>query len=61
MDTSTNYSHLFLTFLGLPPDTTEAPICGATLPADWSVRDRAISVPCPKCRAEARRRGLTVG
>jgi hypothetical protein len=53
-----NYSHLFITFLGLPPDTTDAPICGANLPADWSVRDRAIPVPCPKCLAEAKRRGL---
>jgi hypothetical protein len=52
---ATNYSHYFLTFLGLPPDTTEAPICGANLPADWSGQG---APECPECLAEAKRRGL---
>jgi hypothetical protein len=52
-----NQSHLFLTFLGLPPDKEEAPICGAILPADWSARGASL---CSACSAEAERRGLTV-
>ena len=53
-----NFSHLFITFLGLPPDTSDAPICGANLPADWSAPGQPT---CPKCLAEAKRRGLICG
>lgn len=52
---TTNFSHFFLTFLGLPPDTTEAPICGANLPPEWEAHGQPV---CPACVAEATRRGL---
>ncbi len=55
MSTTTNFSHYFLTFLGLPPDTSEAPLCGADLPPAWEAHG---CPPCPKCLAEAKRRGL---
>jgi hypothetical protein len=57
-DNPSDFSHLFLTFLGLPPDTDEIPLCGADLPADWSAYGRP---PCPDCWAEAQRRGLALG
>ena len=50
-----NFSHLFVTFLGLPPDTSEAPVCGAALPVDWEAHGQPT---CPNCLAEAKRRGL---
>ena len=36
--------HVFRTFLGLPPDTTTPPLCGAVLTADY---DRGG--PRPQC------------
>lgn len=52
-------SHLFLTFLGLPPDKTEPPLCGTVLSADWRATPGAPT--CSRCLAAAKRRGLTVG
>jgi len=45
--------HAFRTFLGLPPDTDEAPVCGAVLAVDW--RAGPGDPACPACLREASR------
>jgi hypothetical protein len=41
---ATQYTHIFNTIL--PPSVEDAPICGATLPRDWSGRGKP---ECPVC------------
>jgi hypothetical protein len=56
---ATEYNHLFLTFLGLPPAKgIDLPLCGADLPDDWDFRG-AFRLPCPACQEAARLRGLS--
>lgn len=38
--------HVFSTFMGMPPDTNDAPICGAILTSAYSGRNQPH---CPAC------------
>ena len=38
--------HVFSTFLGLPPDSTTSPVCGAALTSAYNGRNQP---ECPKC------------
>lgn len=48
---ATDYNHLFRTFLGLPPEKGDKPVCGADLPDTWDFpgHDRPH---CPDCERE---------
>ena len=48
MTDPTAYSHLFRTFLGLPPDKGDKPVCGADLPDTWDFPG-VERPPCPEC------------
>jgi hypothetical protein len=53
MATPTDYNHLFRTFLGLPPEKGDTPICGADLPDSWDFPGVARP-PCPACQEKAK-------
>lgn len=45
--------HVFSTFLGLPPDTTTPPVCGAVLtPAYEAARNKPHCAECDRILAE---------
>jgi hypothetical protein len=46
--TPDDHLHAFRTFLGMPPDKTDRPACGAAITDayDWPGVDRP---PCPDC------------
>lgn len=60
-----DYVHLFRTFLGLPPDSSTPPLCGARLSPTYSGHGKP---PCSRCarvqrqeqRAEASLHGRQV-
>jgi hypothetical protein len=49
---TTDYNHIFRTFLGLPPEKGDKPLCGADLPDSWDFPgyDRPA---CPACQEVA--------
>jgi hypothetical protein len=47
-----NYNHIFKTFLGLPPEKDDKPLCGADLPDSWDFPDTPRP-PCPTCQSLA--------
>ena len=51
MSDATAYHHIFRTFLGLPPEMGDLPLCGAVLPDSWDFA--GPRPPCPTCLAEA--------
>jgi hypothetical protein len=53
--TGANTLHAFRTFMGLPPDDTTPPACGATLSADYTGAGK------PHCAACARLMRLEKG
>lgn len=48
MTAPTQSNHLFRTFLGLPPDKGDKPVCGADLPDSWDFpgHDRPLCHQC---------------
>jgi hypothetical protein len=42
------YNHIFTTFLGLPPDKNDRPLCGAVLSDAWDFAERDRP-DCPEC------------
>lgn len=44
---ATDYNHLFRTFLGLPPEKDDKPVCGADLPDTWDFKGPRPH--CPEC------------
>jgi hypothetical protein len=51
MTTPDQFTHAFKTFLGLPPDKGEAPVCGAVLTDayDFPQVERLV---CPECQRQ---------
>lgn len=56
---ATDHNHLFRTFLGLPPEKGDKPLCGAVLPDSWDFPgfDRP---PCPACVSLSERGSVTI-
>jgi hypothetical protein len=49
-----SYNHIFRTFLGLPPEKGDLPLCGAVLSDAWDFPGTPRP-PCPTCQEEASR------